>query len=188
MTTKRDQIIDSTCELIERQGYAGTGLNEILEHSGAPKGSLYYYFPEGKDELVEEAIIRTNRAIAQRFEEGLAAYDDPAEGVAAFMRTLAHYVQASGFRGGGPITAVALEAASTNERLNAACADAYTNWQGIVVIRLVSSGVDPIRARRLAAIVISAIEGAIILSRTERNVGPLLDAATELEILLHTAR
>jgi TetR/AcrR family transcriptional repressor of lmrAB and yxaGH operons len=185
MTTKRDQIIDATCELIEQQGYAATGLNQILDTSGAPKGSLYYYFPEGKDELVEEAIRRTDRAIAARLNEVLDEQPDPAAGMVEFLRTLAHYVEASDYRGGGPITAVALEAASTNERLSAACADAYANWQDITRSRLVASGLDDLRARRLAAVFISIIEGAIILSRTERSARPLRDAADELELLLH---
>jgi TetR/AcrR family transcriptional repressor of lmrAB and yxaGH operons len=79
---------------------------------------------------------------------------------------------------------VALEAASTNERLNAACRDAYRQWQGVIESKLTDNEYDPVRARRLAAVVIAAIEGAIILSRSERNVAPLLDAATELERLL----
>lgn len=187
MTTKRDQIIDATCTLIERQGYTATGLNEILDHSDAPKGSLYYYFPEGKDALIEEAIVRTNKAIAQRLEEGMAAHKDPGAAVAAFIRTLAQHVQASDYRSGGPITAVALEAASTNERLNAACARAYAAWQEVIDRKLTAAGFDPVRARRLAALVISTIEGAIILSRSERTVRPLLDAATELETLLSRA-
>jgi TetR/AcrR family transcriptional regulator, lmrAB and yxaGH operons repressor len=51
----RDQIIQTTCTLLESQGYHATGLNQILKESGAPKGSLYYYFPQGKEELAEEA-------------------------------------------------------------------------------------------------------------------------------------
>ena len=184
MSTKRDQIIATTCQLMELQGYHATGLNQIVAESGAPKGSLYHYFPDGKDGLVEEAIAHTRQIIEERLQEGMAAYDSPAKAIPQFLRNLAHHVQASGFQAGGPITAVALEAASTNERLNAACRAAYQAWQGIIQKKLLDAGYDPIRARRLGTMVISLIEGAIILSRTEQNVGPLLDAAIELETLL----
>ncbi|MBK8900698.1 MAG: TetR/AcrR family transcriptional regulator [Anaerolineaceae bacterium] len=184
MNTKRDQIISTTCQLIETQGYHATGLNQILAESGAPKGSLYYYFPDGKDGLVEEAIARTSQLIVARLQEGLAAYESPAEAIPNFLRSLAHHVQASSFESGGPITAVALEAASTNERLNAACRDAYQAWQKVIEQKLLDSGYEPVRARRLGMLVIAIIEGATILSRSERNVGPLLDAALELEALL----
>lgn len=184
MSTKREQIITTTCQLIELQGYHATGLNQILAESGAPKGSLYYYFPEGKDSLVEEAIAHTSGLIAGRLQEGMEAHEHAAAAIPAFLRTLAHHVQASGFQTGGPITAVALEAASTNERLNAACHTAYTRWQSVIAQKLLADGYEAVRAQRLAKVVIALIEGAIILSRTERNVAPLLDAASELENLL----
>lgn len=184
MSTKREQIIETTCQLMEMQGYHATGLNQILAESGAPKGSLYYYFPDGKDGLVEEAIVHTCQIIAERLQAGMDAYEEPAQAIPAFLRNLAHHVQTSGFQAGGPITAVALEAASTNERLNTACHTAYQAWQAIIEQKLLASGYEPVRARRLGAVVIALIEGAIILSRSERNVGPLLDAATELERLL----
>lgn len=184
MTSRREQIIETTCQLIEMQGYSATGLNQILAESGAPKGSLYYYFPEGKDELVEAAINHTSQLIAGRLRISLSAYAQPSQAIPAFLRDLAQHVQASGFRAGGPITAVALEAASTNERLNAACCDAYRAWQLVIEDKLLSGGYEPVRARRLAAVTIALIEGAIILSRSERNVGPLLEAAVELERLL----
>ena len=101
MSAKRDQIITKTCQLIELQGYHATGLNQILAESGAPKGSLYYYFPEGKDSLVEEAIAHTSTLIAGRLQEGMKAYPNAAAAIPAFLRTLAHHVQASGFQAGG---------------------------------------------------------------------------------------
>jgi TetR/AcrR family transcriptional regulator, lmrAB and yxaGH operons repressor len=184
MTTKRDQIIETTCQLVEMQGYHATGLNQIVAESGAPKGSLYYYFPDGKDGLVAEAIAYTGAMIGQRLQEGMAAYADPAEAIPAFLRTLAFHVEQSGYKAGGPITAVALEAASTNERLNEACREAYRGWQAVIEQKLLASSFAPPRAQRLAVLTIALIEGAIILSRTEQDTAPLLAAAAELELLL----
>ena len=184
MNTKREQIITTTCQLIELQGYHATGLNQILAESSAPKGSLYYYFPDGKDGLIAEAIAHTSDIITQRLQEGMNAHESAAAAIPAFLRNLAHHVQRSGFQAGGPITAVALEAASTNERLNTACRTAYGQWQAVIEQKLLADGYEAVRAARLSKIVIALIEGAIILSRTERNVAALLDAAAELELLL----
>jgi len=182
VNTRRDEIIATTCQLLELQGYHATGLNEIIRESGAPKGSLYHYFPNGKEELAAAAIGRSAAGITANIERVLAAHDEPAAAVAGFIRELAGHVAASGFRQGGPITAVALEAASTNERLRLACRDAYRDWQQPFAEKLRPRFGD--RAGRLAAVIIAAIEGGIILARSERSERPLLDVADEVAALL----
>lgn len=185
MSDKRDDIIATTCELMERQGYHATGLNRIVQESGAPKGSLYHYFPAGKEELAAAAIRRSGLDIAGHIQGALAAHDDPAVAVSDFIRALAGHVAASGYRQGGPITGVALEAASTSERLRLACRDEYRAWQALFAAKL-GPAYGPARAARLAALIIAAIEGGIILSRSERSNQPLLDVADEIEALLRT--
>lgn len=184
MNPRREQIIQTTCQLIETQGYHATGIKQILAESDAPKGSLYYYFPAGKDELVEEAIAYTSKTIARRLQDSMNSFDRAAEAVPAFLRQLAHYVHESGYQAGGPITAVAMEAASTNERLNTACRQAYQEWQTVIEKKLLDDEYSSARSKQLASVIIALIEGAIILSRTERSTLPLLNAATELEFLL----
>lgn len=184
MNQKREQIIQTTCHLIEIQGYHATGIKQILAESEAPKGSLYYYFPDGKDELIGEAIIYTGNIIAKRLQESMSSHDKAIKAVPAFLRQLSHYVHESGYQGGGPITAVAMEAASTNERLNTACRQVYQQWQAIIEEKLLADGYPAVRSKRLASVTIAMIEGAIILSRTERMIAPLLNAASELEVLL----
>lgn len=184
MSNKREQIIQATCQLIELQGYHASGLNQIVAESKAPKGSLYHYFPEGKDEIVEAAIDHTSHNIQARLQEGMDAYETASEAIPAFIRKLSFYVEKANYEAGGPITAVAVEVASTNERLNTACQRAYRSWQAIIEEKLLTTGYDQQRARRLATMTIAMIEGAILLSRNERSITPLLDAATELERLL----
>lgn len=187
MNEKREQILETTGQLLELQGYHATGLNQILNASGAPKGSLYHYFPGGKEELAEEAIARAAEQVSARLRAELAAQPDAAQALAGFIRTLAGYVQRSDYETGGPITAVALEAASTSERLNAACAAAFAAWQEVVRERLLAAGHAPARAARLAVLAIAAIEGATILSRSSRSTAPLEAAADELALLLGCA-
>jgi TetR/AcrR family transcriptional repressor of lmrAB and yxaGH operons len=184
MSTKREQIIETTCQLMEMQGYHATGLNQILTESGAPKGSLYYYFPEGKVELGLEAISSSSRMIEQRIRDVMAEINDPVTAVTTFITILAEQIDISGYRAGSPITAIALESASTNESLRDACRQAYQSWQDAFANKLRQGGFSEARSRRLAAMIIAALEGGIILSRSQRSSQPLLDITEEIEILL----
>lgn len=182
--TTRDTIVDATCSLLEAQGYHATGLSEILKDSGAPKGSLYYYFPGGKEELAEEAVARAGALVAERIRAGLAGKAQPANAVRSFVLRIADAVEASGYKAGGPLQSVALETANSSPRLNAACRDAYQRLQGAFAERLAQGGYAPARAAALATLITSAIEGGIILSRTFHSGEPLRLVARELGRLL----
>lgn len=181
----RDRFIETTRDLLESQGYHATGLSQIISGSGAPKGSLYHYFPKGKEELTEEAIMRTAEEVADRIRDTLAGIADPVEAVRAFVLRIAHHAEASGFRAGGPLTTVALETASTSERLNAACRAAYESWQRAFASKLRASGYPKEQARHLSVVIIAMIEGAIILSRTFHSREPFERVAAEMASLLH---
>ncbi len=180
MTLARDQIIQTTCELLELQGYHATGLNQIIKESGSPKGSLYYYFPGGKEELTAEALNRVGQVVLNRIKENLAAIDDPGESIRTFILNIARNVVLSGYRAGGPITTVALETAATNERLREECQRIYTGWQGAFADKLISGGFSEESAKRLSFLIIASIEGGIILCRTNRSPEPLENVAYEL--------
>ena len=188
MTSARDQIVETTCELLELQGYHATGLNQIIKESGSPKGSLYHYFPGGKEELAGEAVQRVGEAVLQRIRYNLAAVDDPADAIRGFMLLIAQNVELSGFRAGGPITTVALETASSSDELRAVCHTIYEQWQAAFAEKLANTGVPIARARRLAALTVTAIEGGIILCRTSRSREPLEHAAHEIGWLIEQAR
>ena len=180
MTSSRDQIIETTCSLLEAQGFHATGLNQIIKESGAPKGSLYYYFPGGKEELAAEALERTGRLLAARIRQGLSKPTDAAEAVRKFVLVIAKNAEASGFRTGGPLMTVALETATSSPRLNAACRKAYQQLQAAFADKLVLCGYPSARAAELATFINAAIEGGIILSRTMHSAEPLRRVAQEL--------
>ncbi|MBI5668528.1 MAG: TetR/AcrR family transcriptional regulator [Chloroflexi bacterium] len=184
MTTARDQIIETTCELLEFQGYHATGLNQIIKESGSPKGSLYYYFPGGKEELVTEAINRVGQVMLERIRANLAEIADPAAAVREFILNVARYVEESGYRTGGPITTVALEMAASSDRLRAACQYIYDGWQAAFYDTLAAGGFADDRARSLATLILASIEGGIILCRTRRSREPLENIAHELGRLI----
>ncbi|MDI9639492.1 TetR/AcrR family transcriptional regulator [Geitlerinema splendidum] len=182
--TARDQIIETTCALMELQGYHATGLNEIIQRSGSPKGSLYYYFPGGKEALTAEALEHVGRIVLERIRTHLAHDPDPAVTIPAFIRQVARAVEATAYRTGGPITTVALETAATSERLRAVCDQIYTGWQEAVAEALRAGGFDAPRAHRLSVAVIAALEGGIILARTQHSPEPLNLIADEIGRLI----
>lgn len=184
MSTAREQIITATCDLLELQGYHGTGLNEIIRQSGSPKGSLYHYFPGGKEELAAAAVQQVGEVVLRRIRENLAAEADVVLAVRGFIRDVAENVERSGYRAGGPITTVALETAATSERLRLVCGEIYAGWQAVFAARLVAAGWEAARATRVAALIIAALEGGILLSRVERSQRPLLAVAEEVSQLL----
>ncbi len=180
----RDQLIQTTCELMERQGYHATGLNAILKASGSPKGSLYYYFPGGKEELTEAALEHVGRIVHRRIAENLAGIASPDEAIATFIRLLAVQVAASGYTSGGPITTVALETAATSDRLRRCCERIYASWHQAFQQKLQEGGIPPERAEERATLVLAALEGGILLCRTQRSPRPLEQIANGLQQLI----
>ncbi len=183
-TSTRDQIIEKTCELLELQGYHATGLNQIINESGSPKGSLYYHFPGGKEELAVESVSRVGQIVLNRIRDNLAEMDEPAAAIHAFIVNIAINVERSGFRAGGPITTIALETASTNPRLRETCADIYAGWMAAFADKLRSGGMSDESAGHTATLIIAAIEGGVILCRTEQSRRPLEIIAGEIRALI----
>ncbi len=178
----RDRLITVTCELLEFQGYHATGLNEILATSESPKGSLYHHFPNGKEELTIAAISKVGTAVLERIRDSLSPENGPAHAtVPAFIRDISMNVERSGYRTGGPITTVALEAAASSKALRTACAEIYREWQLAVERALIASGSKQSEAESVATSIIARIEGGIIMARCERSRRPLDAIADELE-------
>jgi TetR/AcrR family transcriptional repressor of lmrAB and yxaGH operons len=187
MVATRDQIIETTCDLLELQGYHATGLNQIIKESGTPKGSLYYHFPGGKEALAVEAINHVGKIVLQRIRENLAQVTDCAEAISIFIKNVALNVERSGFRAGGPITTIAMETASTSETLREQCQQIYDGWQEAFAEKLRAGGIDALRAKRIATLIIAAIEGGVILCRTSQSRVPLEQVSEEIYELVNHA-
>lgn len=179
MADARDRLIVTTCELFERQGYHATGLNQIIRESGTPKGSLYYYFPGGKEELAAAAITHAGALMLTHMQTQLALEDDPVQAIAQFMMGIAKHIVNGHYQSGGPLTTVALEIAATNEHLGEVCRKVYASWQGAFADCLVQGGFDGVEAQRIAAWVMAIIEGGAMLCRVHHSPVPLESAANE---------
>ena len=171
------RLAESMLELIQTSGYSGTGLNAVIEHAAAPKGSIYFHFPEGKEGLGVAAV----ELAAQRFEtliaEAAVAAGGPAEAARSAIEALTTIVSESDFRLGCPVSVVTLEMGAESERLRQACASAFESWIAPTAAFLEASGLAADDARSLATVVVSTIEGAVIVARALRSTQPLTAAA-----------
>lgn len=184
MASTRTQIIEKTCELLELQGYYATGINQIIDESQSPKGSLYYHFPGGKEQLATEALHHVGGIVLQRIRDNLALEPDPAIAIRNFIKNIAMNVESTEYRTGGPITAIAMETASTNETLRVECERIYRDWQTAFADKLIEANISETRAHRLSILILSAIEGGVLLCRIRKSIQPLDDVADEIAEIL----
>ncbi|WP_088036396.1 TetR/AcrR family transcriptional regulator [Evansella clarkii] len=182
--SSKEKIIDTASKLFQEQGYHATGLNQITKESGAPKGSLYYYFPEGKEQLAMVAVEKTAEVIAGRIEEGLRVADDPVKAVQSLILQLADAFEEKDKRAGVPVAAVVLETASTSEKIRKACEKAYDLWHEMFAARLIKAGYEKEEAQEAALVINAMIEGAFINVLARKNGEPLRKIAKYIPVIL----
>ncbi|MEO8701044.1 MAG: helix-turn-helix domain-containing protein [Kofleriaceae bacterium] len=178
----RKKLVEATAALLRRQGYHATGLSAIVEESGAPRGSLYHYFPGGKDELAIAALEAASAEWRVRIDKAVEHASDLGAAIHAIVTLLADDLEASHWDNGCPVAAVALESPSESVRLTVAAH--YTGWQRDVTMHLVKRFglVEPVAAQ-LATVALAAIEGALLLARVQRTREPLVTVGRALQAM-----
>jgi len=174
MPSPRERMVISAALLIRERGAHPTAIADVLEHSGAPRGSAYHYFPGGRTQLLCEAIDYAGEYVATRIagaNSGLDALDDLIE---AYRTQLTR----SGYRAGCPVVAVTVEAGDPAKQDQATpvidrAAAAFARWTDLIAARMVADGVSAPRAEQLAMLITTAIEGAIVVARASRDLTPL---------------
>lgn len=186
----RERMVFSAAQLIRREGVGATGMREVAAHAGAPRGSLQHYFPDGKEQLVNEAVAWGGRYAAKRVARFLAAVPEPTPSglFAAMVGQWTDEYAADGFGAGCPVAAAAVDCAHTTESTRKATAAAFGAWTEPVAAALTGMGVPEGRAVPLATLMISALEGAILIARAEQDVRALTAVVRELGPLLDAAR
>jgi TetR/AcrR family transcriptional repressor of lmrAB and yxaGH operons len=180
----RAPIVNAAVTLFRRQGYASTGLNDIVDASGAPKGSLYHYFPAGKASIAVAAVEEAGRRVTQTMAKLARENRSTGDLLRAHAQLLSGWMRKSGFRDGCPITTVLLELAPKDRGVAEAGRKAYAARLGVLREKLIADGFSLSRAERLASLCVSTLQGALIQSRVERSAAPIQTAADELAVLL----
>lgn len=172
MQTK-DRIMDKAAELFRRQGFVGTGLKQIAQAANAPFGSIYHFFPGGKDQLGEQTIRWSGQVYIQLF---LSVVSDAPDAVSAVERFFADTGQAlrdTDFAYSCPIATVAMEVAVTNEPMRLATADVFDSWIDTATGYFSAAGIRPPVARQLALSMLVLLDGAFVFSRALRSTEPV---------------
>jgi AcrR family transcriptional regulator len=185
----RDRMVYSAAQLVRERGVAATGIRDVVERAAAPRGSVQHYFPGGKDQLVSEALLLSGDFAAQ----WVSSYVDGARRPTPsglFTHMVAQWKReftTRGFERGCPVNAAAAEIAGGQSPVNEPLRTALGRWEDAIVAALARMGIPVRRGRRLATVMLSALEGAILLARVHRDVRPLSTVAVELGPLLDQA-
>ncbi len=172
-STTKERIINSSAELFRRQGYTATGVKQIVAAANAPFGSVYHFYPGGKQQLGAEAIRTSGELYMQLFAAIAAQAPDLISAVEAFFTGAAQTLRETDYADACPIATVALEVASTNEPLREATAEVFESWIDGASAYFAGAGIPRARARELAFSMLSLLEGAFVFCRALRSVEPL---------------
>jgi AcrR family transcriptional regulator len=186
-TETRQRMIESAARLFQRHGYHGVSWRGLVDAAGTPWGSISHHFPGGKEELGVAAIELGSDFLASVIERCFADADAPDTAVRQWFRTTADFVRASEFRAGCPVAIVALETAPDSEALTAASRAAFERWEGLVAEKLAATGVRRGRAREVAGLVLTLLEGALLLARVHASTAPLDRAGMHAEEIVREA-
>lgn len=184
MASPRERMVISAALLIRERGAHPTAIADVLEHSGAPRGSAYHYFPGGRTQLLCEAIDYAGEFIAGRIAKGRTGVEVLDDLIADYRNQLIH----TDYRAGCPVVAVAVEAGDPTKQDQAPVIDragaVFARWTDLIAQRLIADGVSTERAEELAMLTTTAMEGAIVVARASRDIKPLDLVHGQLRTLL----
>jgi AcrR family transcriptional regulator len=187
MTDTRARIVTATGELFRRNGYHGTSVKQITTASGTTMGSLYHFFPGGKAELAAEVLITSGATYGALFEAFADDPPDAASAIEAFFEGAAALLEELDFIEICAIGTVAREIASTDDGIRRAAQHVFDHWVHAATQRLTTDGIDPAAAQDLAATVVAALEGGILLARTARDSTILRTMSRQMRIIVAAA-
>lgn len=192
----RNKMVLGAADLLSRRGMHATSLREVVRHTATPRGSIGYHFPGGKAQLITEAVQLAQRDVSVAVEEILRLHGSVA-GIRRVFSLRAKLLEDSQYEAGCPVLVVAVERytddarqasdSDTQQQLLGVAHAAFADWQGLFAAALERDGVPTARARRLAALTLSAMEGSVALCRAALNLQAINDVAIEMEDLVRTA-
>jgi len=171
-STKRDEMIQAGRRLYGTRGFVGTAFSDVIAESGAPRGSVYFHFPGGKDEFAREVVAAHGRSTDARLARLAATCTTPEALLVAFLEGARDRAVATGFEEGCPIGAVILEAAHASPELLSSAGNATASSIAVFASLLIERGASEEDARRWATAAVTGFEGALIVSRALRDPAP----------------
>ncbi len=178
----RHRMLVSAAEVLRERGAAGLTVDEVLARSGAPRGSVYYHFPNGRDQILAEALEFAGTEITKFIDDAAAEGSGPLlrEFVDFWERTLID----SDFAAGCPVVAAAIGSAEDGPQLTAVAGDIFNRWRDALTIAFAADGFDESDAASLSVTCIAALEGAVVLCRATRSSEPLHEVTRQVDFLI----
>jgi TetR/AcrR family transcriptional repressor of lmrAB and yxaGH operons len=180
----KEKTIIAAAKLLRRHGYNGTALSDILAVAGSPRGSLYFHFPNGKEEIAVAALTHAADSVRQAIAEAAKTSKTADEFLIRIARAMAANLERSDFKEGCPIAPTALEMSGTSEALTAAAGAAFQSWEQEIAAGLQLFRFNAERAKLLATAALSQFEGALLLARTYQSLEPLRRAEEPIRTLV----
>jgi TetR/AcrR family transcriptional repressor of lmrAB and yxaGH operons len=168
--TPRERMVIAAASLLSERGLSGTSFSEVIERSGAPRGSIYHHFPEGKESLTAAAIALVGDRVLKFLR--LRDATSPQQVVQRFIDAFRTVLVKSEYRAGCAIAAVGIERLD-HPQLGTLAAAVFVVWQHELHQALLAAGMVEPKATSAAALVLASLEGSLILCRARREVGPL---------------
>ena len=187
-TDSKGKTVAAAAQLLRQQGYHGTALHDILAAGGSPRGSLYFHFPKGKEEIGEAALTLAGEAVRQAIAHAAETSENAGIFLTRIARGMASDLEKSGYKEGCPIATTALETSAQSEVLGAATRTAFQKWENEIKRGLERFGMIPDEADLIATMVLSQLEGALLLARTYRSLEPMHRAEQALKLLVRMRR
>jgi len=172
----RDHLIEVATRLFHLQGYQATGLNQILKESGTPKGSLYHYFPDGKNQLVKEVVEASSQRLLHDIQIHLNSDPNPTIALQNYLNHLSEnfeYLDTPDMLNMPPFALISMESAFVNEEIRVVCQENYSKVQQLYYNKFVESGIATDKANILAVSLCGSIIGVLVLSITEKSNEPI---------------
>jgi TetR/AcrR family transcriptional repressor of lmrAB and yxaGH operons len=183
-TDSKGKTLAAAARLFRQQGYHGTALHDILAASGSPRGSLYFHFPKGKEEIGEAALTLAGEAVRLAIAQAAETSESAEVFLARVARGMAADLELSGYKEGCPIATTALETAVQSDVLGTATRNAFQKWELEIKRGLERFGMTSEDADLVATLVLSQLEGALLLARTYRSLEPMRRAEQALKLLV----
>jgi TetR/AcrR family transcriptional repressor of lmrAB and yxaGH operons len=182
--SSKERMIEATAALLQRQGFHATGLNQIVREAKAPKGSLYFHFPGGKEELAGAALEHSGLTTRDEIVRIIGRHRDPGRAIEAVATWLGERLAQSQFHDGCPMATVVLEAVPDSKPLQEICAAHYADWETQIGAYLQAHGLSSAAAADLATLVLASVEGGLLLARARCDASILRRIGAQLRTLV----
>jgi TetR/AcrR family transcriptional repressor of lmrAB and yxaGH operons len=188
ISSAREDLINAAVQLFGERGYEGVGVAELLTKANAPRGSLYFHFPGGKEQIGAEAVTRVGAQVAARFHALHESGVDLDTFIERVFKTTAKESKDRGYKASCPMAAVASGFGCADVNLAAAVREAFALWEREICIAAEARGMKPKDAESFASAMLAAMEGAFIVSKAQTSSAPHINASRAMQALAAALR